>query len=177
MELQLSQLQAIMPRLPEAKARRYLPLLQSAMDEAHIDTPLRVAAFLAQLAHESGELRWFEEFATGDAYEGRRSLGNTQPGDGRRFKGRGPIQLTGRTNYRRAGHALGLHLEERPWLASVPENGFRIAAWYWASHRCNELADASDFEGVTRAINGGMSHWHERVAYYERALRQFNALA
>ena len=71
---------------------------QGVMEKYQITTPLRRAAFLAQLAHESGELKYMEEIASGEAYEGRKELGNTAPGDGKRYKGRGPIQLTGRFN-------------------------------------------------------------------------------
>ncbi len=165
------QLRAIMPRLPEAQATQYLPHLNGAMIEADITTPVRQAAFLAQLAHESGDLRFMEELATGDAYEGRRDLGNTQKGDGRRYKGRGPIQLTGRTNYRVAGEALGVRLEDQPELAATPDVGFRVAGWYWASRNLNVLADARDFVGITRAINGGINGLEDRQRYYAQAKR------
>ncbi len=100
------QLQRIMPGLSSSKAAQYISHLSNGMREAGITTCPRKAAFLAQLAHESGQLRYFEEIASGAAYEGRRDLGNTQPGDGRRFKGRGPIQLTGRSNYAAAGRVI-----------------------------------------------------------------------
>lgn len=165
------QLRAIMPRLPEAQATSYLPHLNGAMIEANIITPLRQAAFLAQLAHESGELRYMEEIASGEAYEGRRDLGNTQPGDGPRYKGRGPIQLTGRKNYRAAGEALGVRLEEHPTLAATPDVGFRVAGWYWDSRNLNALADVNDFIGITRAINGGLNGLEHRQRYHEKARR------
>ena len=176
MTLTLEGLKAVMPNLRPSRAVRYLPLLTEAMEEASIDTPLRMGAFLATLAHESGELLFFEELASGEAYEGRKSLGNVNVGDGQRYKGRGPIQLTGRSNYRQAGIALDLPLEEQPWLAAIPEVGFRVAAWFWRSRRCNELADNSDFEAVTRRINGGMNGWDSRLVYYRRALTLFGAL-
>jgi putative chitinase len=169
------QLRAIMPKLPEAHAAHYLPLLNAAMNEAAITTPRRQAAFLAQLAHESGELRFWEELSDGSAYEGRKDLGNVQPGDGPRYKGRGPIQLTGRNNYRAAGQALGVDLENHPELAKEPAIGFRVATWFWATHGLNALADAGDFREITRRINGGYNGLAQREAYYARALQTLKA--
>ncbi len=166
----LQQLKRVMPNLSDAKARQVLPHLNKAMQEAQINTPKRQAAFLAQLAHESGELRYFEEIASGAAYEGRRDLGNTQPGDGVRFKGRGPIQLTGRSNYRAAGRALGIDLEHNPKRAADVDVGFRTAAWFWNSRGLNKYADAGNFREVTRRINGGYNGLSSREAYYRRAL-------
>ena len=167
--LTLEQLQAIMPKLPAAKASAYLRELNAAMREREITSPERMAAFLAQLALESGELRYMEELASGEAYEGRANLGNTQPGDGVRYKGRGPIQLTGRANYRTAGTALGLDLEGNPTLAARPHVGFRVAAWYWHSRGLNSLADTGNFREITRRINGGFNGLAEREAYWARA--------
>ena len=163
------QLHAIMPRLSHDKGLAYLPLLNSSMVEANITTPLRQAAFLAQLAHESGELRTFQERGTGEEYEGRKTLGNTQTGDGRRFKGRGPIQLTGRANYRSAGRALGLDLENQPELAATPEVGFRVAGWFWTTHHFNRRADVGDFDGITYRVNGGFNGKASRDQYYRAA--------
>ena len=169
------QLQSIMPRLRPQRNREYLPFLLAAMSEFAIRSSARAAAFLAQLAHESGELKYFEELASGAAYEGRSDLGNTQPGDGVRYKGRGPIQLTGRANYRAAGRALGLDLEGTPALAATPEVGFRVAAWYWGSRNLNAQADAGNFDAITRAINGGYNGKASRDAYYRRALQVLGA--
>jgi len=165
----LEQLMAIMPKLSRAKAEAYLPHLNAAMAEAKIDTPKRKAALLAQLAHESAEFRYFEEIASGAAYEGRKDLGNTQPGDGKRFKGRGPIQLTGRANYRAAGKALGLDLENNPTLAATPEVGFRTAAWFWTTRDLNKYADAGQFDTITRRINGGLNGKKSRDYYHNKA--------
>ncbi|HEY0095906.1 MAG TPA: LysM peptidoglycan-binding domain-containing protein, partial [Archangium sp.] len=170
----LQQLRAIMPNLSQAKAEAYLPHLNRAMAEAGINTPKRQAAFVAQLAHESGEFRWMEEIASGAAYEGRRDLGNTQPGDGVRFKGRGPIQLTGRANYAAAGKALGLDLVGNPKSAATPEVGFRTAAWFWNTRNLNSYADAGNFKEVTRRINGGYNGLADRQKYYQRALDVLN---
>jgi len=167
----VEQLRQIMPNLSLEKAEAYLPYLNKAMAEANIDTPERQAAFLAQLAHESGEFRYMEEIASGKAYEGRADLGNTQPGDGERFKGRGPIQLTGRANYQAASDALGIDLVNNPERAADPDVGFRTAAWFWTTRGLNELADKGDFLGITRKINGGTNGLADRQAYYERALQ------
>ncbi|MFT3879398.1 MAG: phosphodiester glycosidase family protein [Gemmatales bacterium] len=173
-DLTLKQLQAIMPHLPVAKAKLFLGPLNRTMTEHEINTPLRRAAFLAQLAHESGELRYMEEIASGEAYEGRASLGNTEPGDGKRYKGRGPIQLTGRYNYRQAGKDMGLDLEEHPEKATDPETGCRIAGWFWNTRKLNALADAGDFTAITRKINGGLNGQAQRLLYYRKAKDVFS---
>lgn len=168
------ELQQVMPTLSARQRASYLPFLQAAMSEREITTRLREAAFLAQVAHESGEGKYTEELASGAAYEGRRDLGNTQPGDGVRFKGRGWIQVTGRANYRRYGEMLGLPLLEQPELAARPDVGARVAAAFWATHGLNELADAKQFRAITRRINGGLNHYDRRQAYYRRALAALN---
>lgn len=174
----LQQFRAVMPRLKEERAMELLPWLLAAMVGGGVSTPARAAAFLAQLAHESGELRYWEELATGDAYEGRKDLGNTKPGDGRRYKGRGPIQLTGRNNYRDAGAALGLDLEGNPEsVAASPEIGFRVAAWFWRTRGLNELADAGRFDDITRRINGGLNGKADRDAFHARARAALGVVA
>ena len=163
-------LMKIMPKLKRARAEVCAILVNDSMSEFEIDvTLLRQAAYLAQLAHESGELCYFEELSDGKQYEGRKDLGNLQPGDGPRYKGRGPIQLTGRANYRKVGTALGLNLEDDPTQASKPSVGFRVAGYFWKSHGLNELADAKEFEKITLRINGGLRGLDKRKAYYERA--------
>jgi predicted chitinase/uncharacterized protein YukE len=168
-DIGLAVLRAVMPQLSEAKAKLYIPLLNAAMAEAGITTPQRQAAFLAQLAHESGQFRYMQEIASGSAYEGRRDLGNVNPGDGQLYKGRGPIQLTGRANYRAAGEALGLDLEANPRQAAEPSVGFRTAAWYWNSRQLNDYADTGDFREITRRINGGYNGLADRERYYAAA--------
>lgn len=158
-----------MPNLPSAKRKLYLPLLQQAMKEFEITSFAREAAFVAQLAHESGELHYMEEIASGAAYEGRKDLGNTQTGDGKRFKGRGPIQLTGRANYKHYGDLLHLDLITDPKQAATPQVGFRIAGLYWKLHDCNALADQGDFVTITRRINGGVNGLASRQKYYTHA--------
>lgn len=169
--LTLDQLRIIMPRLSLVRMGNYLPHLRAAMAEAEINTEDRAAAFLAQLAHESVELQFWEELASGAAYEGRSDLGNNQPGDGTRYKGRGPIQLTGRANYRRAGAALGLDLEGHPERAAHVDVGFRTAAWFWKDRNLNHWADAGPlgFEAITRKINGGLTGQASRLVYFTKA--------
>lgn len=164
-------LRRIMPNSQPAQRAQYLPHLQAALAEFSINNPARQAAFLAQLAHESAELKFMEEIASGSAYEGRRDLGNTQPGDGKRFKGRGPIQLTGRANYQTYGRLLGVDLISNPPLAATPEVAFRIAGLYWKRNGLNELADKQWFKTITKRINGGFNGLAERVKYYGLAQR------
>lgn len=134
-----------------------------------LDTPLRLAHFMGQCAHESGGFIYMEEIASGAAYEGRANLGNTQPGDGRRYKGRGPIQLTGRANYRKFGSDIGIALEEHPEIAAVPSIGMMTACKYWKDRGLNELADADDLTGITKRINGGTNGLADRIARTSKA--------
>jgi predicted chitinase len=151
--------------VPERIATAEAPRAEAAMREFDITTQARAQAFLAQVLHESAGLRYFEEIASGAAYEGRTDLGNTRAGDGRRYKGRGPIQLTGRANYRWAGGRLHLQLEQHPDLAAQHTTGWLIAGLYWQSRGLNELADRSDFETITRRINGGLNGYDSRRHY------------
>jgi predicted chitinase len=163
-------LKQIVPTMPLTKRREWAPLITAACLEFQITNEARVAAFLAQCAHESDGFHTLVEYASGSAYEGRRDLGNVKPGDGKRYKGRGAIQLTGRTNYRAAGQALGMALEANPELAAQPHTAFRIAGWYWQKHGLNALADSRAFRQITKVINGGYNGLAERMAYYTRAL-------
>lgn len=166
----LQQLQKIMPYAGR-RAGTYLEPLNLAMWEFGIDTPMRQAAFLAQIAHESGSLKYVREIASGEAYEGRRDLGNTEPGDGVRFRGRGLIQITGRANYRDC--SLGLYGDERllqqPEILEGTVDACRSAGWFWQTMNLNKLADIGAFRPITRAINGGFNGYDDRLAYYERA--------
>ena len=130
---------------------------------------LRIAHFMAQLVHESGGFRYMEEIASGAAYEGREDLGNVKPGDGVRFKGRGPIQCTGRSNYRTFGRAIGIDIENHPEIAAVPSIGLHLALEYWQSRNLNALADADDVLGITRKINGGLNGIDDRKLHLARA--------
>jgi putative chitinase len=168
--LSLEQLRTIMPNCSEMRATELLPHLNEAMIEADITTPQRQAAFLAQLAFVSGQLNLLEEPDSGEQYEGREDLGNEQPGDGPRYKGRGPILLTGRANYRAAGKALGVDLENNPERAADPDVGFRVAGWLWTGRDLNAVADQGDFEEVTRRFLGRDNVLPRHMAFYRRAL-------
>lgn len=134
-----------------------------------LDGGLRLAHFMGQCAHESGSFRYMEEIASGAAYEGRLNLGNTQPGDGKRYKGRGPIQLTGRANYRRFGRQIGIDLEAHPEIVSFPSVGLLCACIYWDSRALNDRADRDDLLGITKAINGGTNGLADRTAQTAKA--------
>jgi len=157
--------------MPHAASRvdQWIVPLNEAMDAYSINTPLRQAAFLAQIAYESGELRYVRELASGTAYEGRADLGNTQAGDGVRYKGRGLIQVTGRSNYGSCGTALHLPLIDHPEMLELPQYAALSAAWFWDSRRLNALADNGSFKEITKKINGGYNGWAQRKEYYERA--------
>jgi len=168
--ISIDELRRIMPHAKKARLEIFLGPLNEAMQEFEISaTPEREAAFLAQIAHESGETRYVHEIASGEAYEGRKDLGNTEPGDGVRFKGRGLIQITGRANYKQCGDALDLPLVDYPVLLEEPINACRSAAWFWDSRRLNDLADKGDFLRITKIINGGTTGYASRMAYYEKA--------
>lgn len=174
MTITIEQLQQIIPNAGSRVGVFHQPLVD-AMAEFDISTPARQAAFLAQVAHESGSLRYVREIASGGAYEGRVDLGNTEPGDGIRYKGRGLIQITGRANYQVCGDSLGLPLLEHPELLEQPENAARSAGWFWAWKRLNDLADAGDFVRITKRINGGLNGYDDRANFWERAKQVLGA--
>ena len=181
----LKQLLEIMPAADKARAAEFLSHINAAMQEFAITTPARQAAFLAQIAHESGSLRYVREIADGSAYDTRADLGNTRPEairlakeagttPGRMYRGRGLIQITGYDNYRAC--SLGLlqdpdMLCEHPEMLEMPTLAVRSAAWYWDSRRLNAFADAGQFETITRKINGGLNGQADRLQYFERAKR------
>jgi putative chitinase len=176
----LDQLLAIVGPAREQHVRRHINGLNEAMTRYEVTTPLRRAHFLAQIAHESGGLRWPEELASGEAYEGRTDLGNTQPGDGRRYKGRGLIQLTGRHNYQRYAATLRsrgdtIDVEEDPHRVSQDPYAADVAGWFWDLRGLNRLADADDLEAVTRRVNGGTRGIEERERYLDLAKRVLRA--
>jgi putative chitinase len=188
MSITLEQLQKIYTHAPADRLQKYLVPLNAALDFAQINTPLRLAAFLAQIGHESMELRYMSEVwgPTPQQLKYERPvgaelvkpptepplwqrLGNTEPGDGFAFRGAGPIEVTGRANFRAAGKVIGEDLEANPDRAHTPEIAFKMAAWFWSSHGLNALADRQDFDHITRIINGGYNGKAQRDAYYEVA--------
>lgn len=170
----LEDLQQIIPNAGTKAIVFHGPLV-AAMSEFEINTPTREAAFIAQIAHESGSFRYVRELASGAAYEGRADLGNTEPGDGPYFRGRGLIQITGRANYAKCGEELGLPLLENPELLEQPINAARSAAWFWETHGLNDLADVGDFIRITKRINGGTNGLADRQAFYARAKQVLGA--
>lgn len=169
------------------RAITFAPWLTEAMNEFEINTGARECAFLAQLLHESGCLRYTAELASGAAYEGRADLGNTEPGDGTKFKGRGLMQITGRANYEACGSALDLNLLALPAQLESPALAARSAGWFWTTGaglrlskralahglaidcNLNDVADTGDFLGITLAINGGTNGLPERQAFWQKA--------
>lgn len=163
-------LQAVMP-FATGRIPTFVDPINKAMAEFMINTNLRQSAFIAQIAEESGELRYLLELASGSAYEGRADLGNTFPGDGPRFKGRGLIQITGRANYMACGAALSMDLVNSPSLLETPEPAARSAAWWWQKHGCNTLADLDHFGAITATINGSLKTIDQRIPYWLKARR------
>lgn len=165
----LDDIRRICPTTKVSRLDLFVESLNAAMAEYEINNVAREAAFLAQVAHESGGFNYVREIASGAAYEGRADLGNTEPGDGTRFRGRGLIQITGRANYRACGDALGLDLVGEPHLLESPLLAARSAGWFWQTHGLNARADLGDFKGITKRINGGTNGMADRLAYFERA--------
>jgi putative chitinase len=167
--------QQLLQILPNAGAHAgvFVPLLNVAMVRFQIVGTKRMAAFMAQIGHESGQLVHVKELwgptAAQAKYEGRADLGNTQPGDGFRYRGRGLLQITGRANYAACGETLGLNLVTQPELLEQPRYACLSAAWFWAGNGLNTLADGGKFETITRRINGGLNGQADRLELWERA--------
>lgn len=169
--------QQLLQILPNAgrNAGVFVPALNTAMNRYGIVGAARAAAFIAQVGHESGQLRWVSEIwgptAQQTGYEGRADLGNTVKGDGPKYRGRGLIQITGRANYAACGEALGLDLIDNPELLDLPRHAAMSAAWFWSTRGLNTLADQRDFAKITRRINGGRTGQADRQALYDKALK------
>ncbi|KQB53800.1 glycoside hydrolase family 19 [Pseudomonas endophytica] len=219
MPITSQQLLQILPNAGQV-AGVFVPVLNTAMNRYQIVGQKRIAAFIAQVGHESGQLTrlvenlnysadglantWPNRYAEPDGksgyvkvmvkdrsrnkpnalglslankpeqiannvYAGR--MGNIAPGDGWKYRGRGLIQLTGKTNYRLCGEALGLDLLAQPELLEKPQHACMAAAWFWSSNGLNSLADKSDLESITRRLNGGLTGLADRQALYARALK------
>lgn len=167
------QLKAIMPLSKNIDV--FLEPLQRTLEKYQINTPKRIACFLAQIAHESGSLRYVKELASGEAYEGRKDLGNIYVGDGVKFKGRGLIQITGRANYEALGKYLGVDLIAKPELLEQPLYAALSAGWFWDKRKLNALADIMNFEKITRLINGGLNGYEDRLKYLNASMIQINS--
>lgn len=170
--MNLQQLQTIMPAAK--RALLFLDPLNAAMAEFDINTPARQAMFLAQVGHESGQLNFLKELASGAAYDTGKlaaRLGNTPEadGDGQRYKGRGLIQITGTRNYLLCLMALDIDALSHPEILETPEFACRSAAWFWWNNGLNELADKGDFLTLTKRINGGTNGLADREALLARA--------
>jgi len=168
--------QQLLQILPNAgrQAGVFVSALNTAMNRYGIVGNARAAAFIAQVGHESGQLRWVREIwgptAQQAGYEGRADLGNTVKGDGSKYRGRGLIQVTGRANYKACGDALGLDLISNPELLEQPQHAAMSAAWFWSTRGLNTLADQGEFVKITRRINGGLTGQGDRQALYDKAL-------
>lgn len=180
MTINAQQLLQILPNAG-AKAGVFVPALNAAMGKYAIVTRLRIAAFIAQIGHESGQLQWVRELG-GDQYLSKydtgtlaKRLGNTPEadGDGQKYRGRGLIQVTGRANYAACSEALfgDARLLNTPELLEHPVYAALSAGWFWQRAGLNTLADQGDFLTITRRINGGTNGLSDREALYERALK------
>jgi putative chitinase len=151
-------------------------VIAPTFDGYEINTRMRIAHFMGQVTHECAGFSTTEEFASGAAYEGRDDLGNINPGDGKRYKGRGLIQLTGRANYREIGAKLMLPLEDKPELAAEPVTSLKIACEYWKNRSINAAADRDDLVKVTRLVNGGINGLEDRREYVRKAKQALAAI-
>lgn len=155
----------------DANILLYVPILDKYMKMYSITGKMREAAFISQILHESGSFKYTKEIASGQAYEGRKDLGNTQQGDGVRFKGRGLIQITGRHNYEAMSKALGIDFVSKPELVEQPEYAVWTACRWWWEKGLNRLADGGKFIEITKVINGGTNGLADRQKWYNNALK------
>jgi putative chitinase len=165
------------PQVANSKRKEvYEPLMQ-ACEKFNINNHWRFAAFLAQLLHESGNFHYVEEIASGKAYDARKDLGNLEKeallaaglheqSAGVFYKGHGFIQITGYFNHRDCGTALALDLVNNPKLLCETQYACLSAAWFWFSHKLNQLADEKEFVKITKKINGGTNGLADRAKHY-----------
>lgn len=173
MEITQQQLLGIMPNA-RARVATFLPYLNRYMARYGINNRMRICHFLAQIAHESGELRYTRELASGAEYDtGRKAkmLGNTpeKDGDGQRYKGRGLIQITGRGNYKQISDATGIDFYNHPDGLELPQWATMSACWWWQNRGLNAMADRDEFTNITKRINGGTNGLQDRLKYLARA--------
>lgn len=167
--------QQLLRILPNAgrQAGVFVSVLNTAMSKYGVVTVPRIAAFIAQIGHESSQLRHVREIwgptAQQAGYEGRADLGNTMKGDGSKFRGRGLIQITGRANYAACGEALALDLVNHPELLEQPQHASMSAAWFWKMKGLNDLAERGQFLTITRRINGGLNGIDDRLELWKKA--------
>lgn len=153
-------------------AEKFITYLNKYMLEYEITTKSRIQMFLAQIGHESARFVYTEEIASGKAYEGRKDLGNTQVGDGIKFKGRGLIQITGRNNYTEISKAWGIDFINNPKLLSTPEYAVKSACWWWNKRGLNKISDLGTdeaFKRVTKIINGGYNGLTDRLSLFNKS--------
>lgn len=148
------QFAACFPHARAADIEKYWPYAIEVLTRYDITNKRRVAAFFAQICHESGSLRYNHEIASGEAYEGRKDLGNEFPGDGVKYKGTGLIQLTGRENFKLLGLAFGQDFINQPELLLEPKWSFMSAGWFWNTRALNRIADIDGFLTISKKING-----------------------
>lgn len=169
--INLEQFAYIMKTAKRSNLELHLPYANDCMKMYEINTALRRQHFLAQVGHESMSLKYMHEIASGAAYEGRADLGNTKPGDGKKFRGHGPIQLTGRNNHTQFFEYIGrTDLIETPEvLESDLGLAWKASGWYWLSRQLNKYADQDNVRAVTLRINGGYNGLTDRMYYLKRA--------
>jgi predicted chitinase len=166
--LTTSDLSQIAPSASKKNVEYYTPLINGILQKCQIDSVPRVCHFLAQVLHESGSLNFKEEIASGDAYENRKDLGNVYPGDGRKYKGRGLIQLTGRANYKKYKDEVSDNIIDYPTTVAS-KYSVDVAGWFWDQRNLNKLADKEDFVKITKKINGGTNGINDRSNFLQRA--------
>jgi putative chitinase len=189
MKLTTDILKKICPAAKDAIVPIIVDSFNKGNDHYEINTKQRIAHFISQVAHECSQFNHFREIASGEAYEGRKDLGNTEPGDGKKYRGVGAIQVTGKNNIREASRFLFNDpnvLLNNPELLEQPENAILSAFWYWNTRNLNKVADRLDsdrikityrkkeklcspLEYITYRINGGFNGLDERSAFYQRA--------
>lgn len=177
-KITVDQLLKIAPLMPKARAEKFIDPLNQTLEKFQITTPKAMAMFLAQVLHESGSFRYMEELASGQAYEGRKDLGNTVPGDGVRYKGRGAVQITGRTNYGEVSKALGVDFVSKPELLATLPYAMLSAGWFWDTRGLTAISNAGNeeaFKKVTKRINGGYNGYDDRKQYWEKAKKVLGA--